>query len=422
LESLKLSVFLGGDLAGRLWLDGRGRFVFQYDGAWLQNPGSLPLSVSLPLRDEVYADDEARPFFANLLPEGEIRLAIAQGLGVSEENDFKLLEALGGECAGAVALLPEGSAPEMAASYRPLSDASLQQMIVATPRRPLIVGRKGLRLSLAGAQEKVAVYLEGKRLFLPLAGSVSSHILKPQIPRFPGTVENEAYCMQLARRSDLPVPESFIRTGAEPVYVVERYDRVRNAAGKLERIHQEDFCQALGVPPGQKYESEGGPTFARCMDLVARVCREPARDQMTLLRWLTFNLVVGNADAHAKNLSLLIDRDGFRLAPFCDMLCTAVYPELSARMAMKVGGENRPEWVQKRHWERLAGDLQVKPRLLLDLCREMAEKVCREAAELKGVFVAAHGRKKVITDLAALIDARSARLLRSARGRRVGGS
>ncbi len=415
-DGAKLNVFFGTDLAGRLWLDERGRFVFQYDEAWLKTPAAFSLSVSLPLCGEAFPDDKARPFFANLLPEADIRQAIAREAGVSEENDYKLLEALGGECAGAISVLPEGATPAATGSYQPLTDAQLHEMIKAMPRRPLLVGRKGLRLSLAGAQQKVAVLMEGEKVFLPLGGSVSSHILKPQIPRFSNTVENEAFCMQLAGRAGLPVPESLVRTGKEAVYVVARYDRVKDATGKLTRLHQEDFCQALGVPPGQKYETEGGPSFGRCFELVSRVSRDPARDKIALLRWLVFNLLIGNADAHAKNLSLLIEHDGIRLAPFYDLLCTAVYPEISPRMAMKIGGENRQDWVQKRHWERLAEEIHVKPKMVLELCRETAEDLARESEALIEAFVAAQGRKKVIRDVAALIQTRSSRLTRSARG------
>jgi serine/threonine-protein kinase HipA len=186
-----LVVYFRDDPVGRLWLDERNRFVFQYDRGWLKKEGVIPLSLSLPLGEQPYEDDTARPFFANLLPEAEIRKIIARRLRISEKNDFALLREIGGECAGAVLVVPEGVRPSVNGGYREVDEEKLHKVIVELPRRPLLAGDKGIRLSLAGAQNKLPVYIEEDRIFLSTGNAPSSHILKPPIPGFEGTVENE---------------------------------------------------------------------------------------------------------------------------------------------------------------------------------------------------------------------------------------
>ena len=194
-----LNVFLHHFLVGKLRLDDRRRFVFQYDSCWLERPEAIPLSLSLPLRTQPHEGDASRPFFSNLLPEAGIRQAIARRLGVSEQNDFALLWALGGECAGAVILLPEGRNPAANNDYVPLNEDTLHEIIASLPKHPLLAGDEGIRLSLAGAQNKLPVYIKNNIIHLPKSGSPSSHIIKPPIMDMDGTVENEAFCMTLAR-------------------------------------------------------------------------------------------------------------------------------------------------------------------------------------------------------------------------------
>jgi serine/threonine-protein kinase HipA len=202
-----LAVYFRDDPVGRLWVDERNRFVFQYDRGWLQKEGAIPLSLSLPLGEQPFEDDTARPFFANLLPEAEIRKIIVRRPRISEKNDFALLKEIGGECAGAVSVVPEGVRPSVKGGYREVNEAQLHKIIVELHRRPLLAGDKGIRLSLAGAQHKLPVYIEEDRIFLPTGNAPSSHILKPSIAGFEGTVENEAFCMMLAARMGLSVPK-----------------------------------------------------------------------------------------------------------------------------------------------------------------------------------------------------------------------
>jgi serine/threonine-protein kinase HipA len=382
----RLNVYFRDHLVGRLWLDERRRFVFEYDAGWLGQKGAIPLSLSLPIRREPYIDDSARPFFANLLPESEIRKVIARQLRISEENDFAILREIGGECAGAVSVLPEDSFPQENPGYRELDEEELHRIIAELPRRPFLVGEKGVRLSLAGAQNKLPIYMEGNRIFIATGNAPSTHILKPLIQGLAETVENEAFCMMLASRMSLSVPKVTIRPGRDRLYIVERFDREREKDGKILRLHQEDFCQALGVLPDQKYEGEGGPSLARCFGLLKEKSTSPAADQKALLSWVIFNFLIGNADAHAKNLAILYTVRGPRLAPFYDLICTRVYPDLTDRMAMRIGGENRPDWIQSRHWERFSAEINVKPRLVLQTLREMPQRIIPQADALAKGF------------------------------------
>lgn len=398
-----LAVYFRNDPVGRLWLDKRKRFVFQYDKGWLQKESAISLSLSLPLIEKPYEDDTARPFFANLLPEAEIRKVIARRLKISEKNDFALLREIGGECAGAVSVSPEGIRPSVKGGYRRVNEEELHKIIVELPKRPLLAGDRGFRLSLAGAQNKLPVYLEKDMIFLATGNAPTTHILKPPIPGFEGTVENEVFCMMLAARMGLSVPKVVLYHGLDILYLIERYDRMRDEEGRVLRLHQEDFCQALGILPEHKYESEGGPALARCFDLLKDKSASPAADRRMLILWFVFNWLVGNADAHAKNLAILYTKRGPRLAPFYDIMCTQVYPELSDRLAMRIGGENRPQWIQRRHLERLGNDVGIKPRLIQKIVDDMSERMAPAADAVAGDFVNAYGDCAIIGKIVALI-------------------
>jgi serine/threonine-protein kinase HipA len=392
----KLDVYFKVSLVGHLWLDEHRHFVFRYDAGWLKQKGAIPLSLSLPLREEPFIDDRARSFFTNLLPEAEIRKMIARQLGISEQNDFALLREIGGDCAGAVSVLPEGVPPLEKPGYRELDEDELHEIITELPTRPFLVGEKGVRLSLAGAQNKLPIYMEGTRIFIATGNAPSSHILKPPIQGLDETVDNEAFCMMLASRMDLAVPKVTIRQGRDRLYIVERFDRGKNNDGKILRLHQEDFCQALNVPPDQKYESEGGPSLARCFELLKEESVSPAADQKALLSWVIFNFLIGNADAHAKNLAIIYTEQGPRLAPFYDLISTRVYPDLINKFAMRIGGENRPDWIQPRHWERFSEDVNIRPRLVLQTLTEMGRNLFSQAGDMARDFYDNFGKAAII--------------------------
>ena len=405
-----LNVYWGTRLAGRLWLDEKSNLFFQYDSGWLSAPGASSLSLHLPLQKEPFAPDYARPFFANLLPEADVRTRIARGLGVSESNDFKLLEELGGDCAGALSLLPEGTSPDTDGNYELISPKELDRMIEEMPQRPLLTAKEGARLSLAGAQEKIPVYVNDGKIFMPRGSHPSSHILKPAITRFKNTVENEAFCMMLAAEAGLPVPKVTIREGRQPAYLIERYAR-RLVDGKLTRIHQEDFCQALGVNYGRKYEAEGGPGLKACFALLDKHTSEPIVDKRNMLRVVVFNYLIGNCDAHAKNYSLILENGMVRLAPFYDLLSTRVYGSLNKKLAMRIGGQWRGEWVSKENWIKLADEANVGEKAVFSICQELGETVPVAADKLSKDFLPKYGGDEIIGEIMKFIGHMSKSML-----------
>lgn len=380
-----LDVFLNQQRVGFLEQDDSGTLGFRYDETWLSSSVSRALSASLPLRPGHFSRNECRPFFAGLLPEEESRKLIAKGFGVSERNDFALLEKIGAECAGAVSLLPPGETPAgTAPRYREITLAELAEKFALLPLHPLLVGEDRIRLSLAGAQGKIAVAIYGGKFFLPLDGSPSSHILKPQSPHFAGLVENEFFCMKLAARAGLGVPSVEIGTaGGTSFLQVERFDRLPLGDCRWERVHQEDFCQAMGVPPELKYQQEGGPNLKKCFDLVRQVSAVPGPDVLRLFDAVAFNQLIGNSDAHGKNFSFLYGDGGAKLAPLYDLVCTQAYKNLAADLAMKVGDERRPSRIAARNWRKFFKEAGIgfapAVRRLLDL----TSRVQREAQAMR---------------------------------------
>jgi serine/threonine-protein kinase HipA len=381
-----LDVYLHNELVGHLIQDDGGQMVFDYAERWLQKADATPLSQSLPLRKERFKRNECRGFFAGILPEESKREIIARNLGISARNDYAMLEQIGGECAGAVTFIPTGETlPERNYGYRPLTSQELAAILKELPKRPLLAGEDGIRLSLAGAQDKLAVRIEGNDISLPLGGAPSTHILKPAVERFAGVVFNEAFCMRLAAVTGLPAAKVETRIVEDIEYLlVERYDRVhqKNAEGAttLDRLHQEDFCQAQGIVSEMKYQKEGGPSLKQCFALLREVSSAPVIDLSRLLDAVIYNYLVGNNDAHGKNFSLLYHGVGtanqeIRLAPLYDVVGTTYYPELSKDMAMKIGGEYSSDKVRPKDFEQLAEEAGLAKPIVKDRVPELAETV-----------------------------------------------
>ena len=301
---------------------------------------------------------------------------------MSEANDFALLDGLGGDVAGALQLLPVDRPPPSAtyvAQMVPMTDSAVVDILKTLPNRPLLAGEEGLRLSLAGAQSKVPVVLVGRAVALPARGQPTTHILKLPIATLTTTTENEAAVMRLARAVGLDVAsvEAMV-VNDYPFLLIERYDRIVDAGGLIRRLHQEDFCQALGVPPNQKYASEGGPVFRDCFALLRRVSTQPARDVLKLLDAVIFNLIVGNADAHGKNFSILYAPTGPRLAPLYDLLATVVYSRFATNSAMKIGRAATLTDLDDTNWVRFAGDIGIG----LPFIRRRAAGLCEHVRAL----------------------------------------
>lgn len=401
-----LIVRLFDRVAGQIWRVGDGDapedWRFAYDADYLAQADAIPLSISLPLREEPHKEAVVRNWFCNLLPEGGVRDAITQRLRIAPRDDFALLAAIGGECAGAVSI----SDPEIEGLTQDADGEDLESLLaesgvsdsgdwalLATPRR----------LSLAGAQDKLAVVRNADgRLRMPHRGEPSTHILKPESLSIAGLRDLEAFGLALAKAVGLETAT------AEPVVVagrkallVERYDRVHED-GVVRRLHQEDFCQALGYPGELKYESQGGPSLKRCADLVRDQRLGPMAVQ-GFLDWVAITVVLGNADAHAKNLALLYDHDGrLSLAPFYDLVPTITLDarQLSRTPALRVGDAEGIDTVTAEDLKAFAAAAGYAPRYTLQrvatLAARVVEKAPSVADELKALGAGSSRLEKAV--------------------------
>lgn len=332
-------------------------FFFEYDAQWLTQPGAYVLAPQFALSAQRYTGALVRSFFENLLPEGDALEDVVSALHMRQASSFELLGKLGQELPGVIALLPEGDRPATAQQYRPLTLETLSQRLAARQRVPLLVSNDATTMSLAGAQDKVGLRYDSKtrRLSDSVGQSPTTHILKPDTrqTRYAPSAINEYACMLLAKALKLPVPKVWLLRVPEAAYVVERYDRVMTA-GNIVGLHQIDGCQLLGHGPGWKYERSGGLVSVPKLVKALRALSVRGRDLLELQRWVMFNYLIGNADAHAKNLSVLIDDKGYRLAPFYDLLCVRAYGDTG--LALFIGDEENFAVVGRHSWEALCDD------------------------------------------------------------------
>jgi len=395
-----LNVFYAGELAGRLVQDNGGKMNFEYAPSWLSRPSPIALSRSLPLREDPFTQRECEGFFGGILPEAETRKILARILGISPRNDFALLEQIGGEVAGALTFLPDHeSMPAEDHHYHELADDELAKVLRELPRRPLMAGEAGVRLSLAGAQDKIAICLHDETVSVPLGNAPSTHVLKPAVDTYAGVVFNEAFCMSLARACGLEAADVQVGDVDGIDYLlIQRYDRVTEIGGSISRLHQEDFCQALGVRSDRKYQSEGGPSLADCFALVRDASSVPAVDLIALLDAVLFNLLIGNHDAHAKNFSLLYGADGAtRLAPLYDLLSTVFYTELTSSMAMRLGKQKKSALVYPRDIERFAAECGLSPAQTRVRLVSMADRLLQEIPTIDRSHPVAESVAELIT-------------------------
>lgn len=351
-------------------------WIFTYQPDYLASSTPVPLSVALPLQTNSHRGAAVRNWFCNLLPEGGVRDAITARLRIPPSDDFALLAAIGGECAGAVSIQSPGPRAALAQEEEGDLETLLYLQGEDTGEGAWALLGTPLRLSLAGAQDKIAVIAESDgRLRLPGRDEPSTHILKPESRRFRALRDLEALGLELARTIGLPVaPSRPVDVMGRPALLIERYDRATDG-GQIQRLHQEDFCQALGYPGEMKYESQGGPGLARCSALIRQLGLGPAAVQ-GLLDWVVFNALIGNADAHAKNLALLCDRQGDRrLAPFYDLVPTVVLPEslVERAPALRIGAAARIDAITAEDWRTFAAQSQYAPRFVLNRVIGMAD-------------------------------------------------
>lgn len=369
-----LDVYFHGKIAGQLKQDKHGDINFTYSANWLNDPAAIKISHSLPLQEDTFNRKECHAFFEGLLPEENQRKIIAKNLGISANNAFSMLEKIGGECAGALSFIPiREQLNQSDNDYHELTNTALANILRELPFRPLLAGENGVRLSLAGVQDKLAVFVKDEKIFIPLNNAPSTHILKPDFGIFEGIVFNEAFCLKLAKQIGLSVAEADIKKIEDINYLlVKRYDRIiqgpENGLNKVERVHQEDFCQALGIPSTNKYQNEGGPSLKQCFNLIRIASSTPVIELDKMINAVIFNYLIGNCDAHGKNFSLLY-LDQVQLAPLYDLICTLSYKDLDQKMAMKLGGEYQIHHIRAKNFDLLADEVglskpEVRRRIL----------------------------------------------------------
>ncbi len=364
----RLDVYLRDAFVGHIdYTSHHNEMRFTYDADYLVHTDATPLSFSLPLQAEPFDSDRTTVFFENLLPPDHVRRKLGPVLRLSRHNIFGFLETLGGDCAGAISLWPAGTKPSVSDDrLLPLTEDEADEILRALRKRPLYVnGVDGYRISGSGAQDKLIVRLTDGKISLPLYGTPSTHLVKPAARDYPDSVHNEAFAMALADQVGLSVaPSGIMRIKDGVYYWTKRFDR-EEVDGRIVRLHQEDFCQITGTSGELKYESEGGPSFARCMSAMAEM-NLTLSDRLAFVDRMIFNYLIGNADAHGKNSSILYrGAHGRGLAPIYDVMCTLVYGNLSRVNAMLIGGTRSLDEVSRESFARMAEEIGMRPRLVL---------------------------------------------------------
>jgi len=415
----RLLVYLNEEMLGVVERRGPARYRFAYSDNVLarHGEGSILLSASLPVRAGSFSPSRSAPFFEGLLPEATARVGVARRFGLSEADGFGLLSALGADCAGAVVVLPADRSPSPEQSgTKSLSAADLEALVGELPRRPLGVSADpdGVRLSLGGVQDKlVLVRTADGRFGLPRGGWPSTCLLKPDYGHYEDIAANEAFCMRVAAAAGLDVAVTeLLEVGRTPCLYVERFDRSVTRDGLISRIHQEDMCQGLGLLPAAKYEENGGPSVADVVGLL-RALGSPraALDINAFVKAVLVSFLLGNSDAHGKNFALLYEPTAaVRLAPLYDVVSTAVYPEVTSRLAMRIGGVDDPADVGLAAWERLATECGLGGQLGR-FVREWAEEVVSEVEKLRHRAQAEGWHRPVIDRIAELCRRRAGRLI-----------
>ena len=380
----ELFVYINDKYEGVLFNNEVGGLSFLYDKS-----AEFSLSLSLPKKNEAYTNEECHGFFNGLLPENnEVRKLIGAKYGINPNNDFSVLKAIGYDCPGAVSFLAENNNSELKEYYemrgKLVSDKDLEKFINELPQKPLGIGANNLRLSLAGVQTKTAVLLIDGRINLPMSFTPTSHILKPAIREFKETVENEYICMKTAEKLGLNTAKVEIKSAGDMKYLlVERFDR-EFKDGKIKRLHQEDFCQALNVASAYKYESDGGVDFSKAFDLLKKTSR-PAIYIKEFINLMVYNYLILNNDAHGKNFYILYKDNGeIELAPAYDILCTKVYPSTTNNMAMSIGECFNVGNVTPVHFKKLANDVGISYPQLCQVIKSQCEavpEIIREVSE-----------------------------------------
>jgi serine/threonine-protein kinase HipA len=337
----KLYVHFEAQSVGLLEEDDNGLLLFSYAQEWLENKDAFPLSLAMSLQDKAYQGKIVTSFFENLIPEGEQRRQLERIAGLPESNDLAFLERFGNDCAGALSISSQANDAKIKRQIQelPISFEAIEKAIENGQPVQAAFDHDGELppFSLAGAQAKFPCCIDNSRITIPV-GKPTTYIIKLPIrsgDKLLDSVENEYLSMRLAEKCGLPVPRVMILGKRIPLFAIERFDRIAGDHG-IRRIHTQDLCQALGRPSKEKYEKHGGPSFSDCYNLIRDHSSTAAKDLLALLDWVGFNLALGNNDSHAKNISLIHTMQGTILAPFYDLISTALYPQYNSQFAFRI--------------------------------------------------------------------------------------
>lgn len=360
MESNALQVSIAGQRAGMLRQEANGALCFSY----FEDYVGVPLSLSMPVSNKVFSDKLVRPFLFGLLPDShEVRRSLGREWGASADNPFALLKHIGLDCPGAVQFCTEDAVdvlPQRESALVPITDAEIAARLArGRGNRAARWETSQERWSLGGQQAKFALRREGDAWFSCEGAAATTHIFKPGIADVSLSALNEFVCLKLARACGLPACEVAYEVFAdEPAVIATRYDRARNSQGEVVRLHQEDFCQVLGVLPERKYSEEGGPGARDIVAVCKRTGEPTARNLAQFMDMLFFNYLIGAPDAHGKNYSLLLGLSDAYLAPLYDVASLLPYAErpFDIKLAMGVAGENRVGRLSARRLGKFAAD------------------------------------------------------------------
>ena len=417
--SQELVAILDGRETGRVMRDDRGKLSFTYNEPWRTAADAYPLSISMPLALAEHGHAKIDPFLWGLLPDNEIVLDHwARKFHVSARNAFGLIACVGEDCAGAVQFVrPERLEAILGEAPPPiewLDEAAIAQRLrtLREDHSAWRIPRDTGQFSLAGAQPKTALLFDNNRWGVPSGRVPTTHILKPPTGEFDGHAENEHFCLELARAGGLPVGDSRIMHFQDEVaIVVERYDRVRTAAG-LRRVHQEDMCQALAIPPTRKYQNEGGPGIRDIVELLRTYSANAPEDVHTFLDAIAYNWLIAGTDAQGKNYALLIGaQTRVRLAPLYDVASVVPYQDINidrVKLSMKLGGEYRLRNISLYHWRRLAQELHVDPDATIQRVDDFARHLADHVPDIRRRMTEEGLTHPIIARLADALTARAA--------------
>ena len=412
----ELLIPIEGESVGRVSAGKAGRLTLQYESSWRESAQGYSLSVSMPLAQITYPHRLVHAYLWNLLPENpNVLRRWGQQYHVSAASPFKLLANVGADVPGAAQFIEPGRLEAIQAAQQPTIDwMSMDELAqrlrqlredFSAVRRPGDIGK----MSLPGAQAKTAFCWDDQhsRWGIPGGRAPTTHIIKPCIPGFDGLVENEHLCQDIASRLGLPAANSYVLALDQPYIVVERYDRLPPAPGSafVQRIHQEDMCQALGLMPGRKYQEDGGPTIVQIVQLIRRVSSNPGVDVERFLQANLFNWLIGGTDAHAKNYSLLMAAGNeIRLAPLYDLSSQLPYPDrIVQRVAMKIGETYEVAQVTAADWRRLAKACAIEEERMMELLNAMAAAMPDHVTDARDQALRFGLSAAVVAPLAALL-------------------